>query len=49
MLSNAPERLTATRVIRDRASGAVLALLVQASFLLLVFFPPSHSVRTEVE
>jgi hypothetical protein len=42
MLSNAPERLTATRVIRDRTSGAVLALLVQAGFLLPFLLSSQH-------
>jgi len=42
MLSNAPERLTATRVIRDRTRGAVLALLVQAGFLLPFLLSSQH-------
>jgi hypothetical protein len=42
MLSYASERLTATWVIRDRTSGAVLALLVQASFVLMILLSPSR-------
>ncbi|MES2473990.1 MAG: hypothetical protein V4601_14245 [Pseudomonadota bacterium] len=34
MLSYAPERATVPRVIRDRTSGAVLALMVQAGLVL---------------
>jgi hypothetical protein len=36
MLSSASERLNRTRTLRDRTSGAVLALLVQASFILMM-------------
>lgn len=36
MLSNVSKRLTAPRAIRDRTGGAVLALLVQASFVLML-------------
>lgn len=42
MLSSASERLTASRMIRDRTSSAVLALVVQAGFLLLFLLSSQH-------
>jgi hypothetical protein len=42
MLSGASERLTVPRVIRDRTGGAVLALLVQAGFLLPFLLSSQH-------
>ena len=51
MLSRASERLTATRTIRDRTSGAALALIVQASFILMMLLSrtvtPRHSPARE--
>jgi hypothetical protein len=42
MLSGASERLSAPRMIRDRTSGAVLALVVQAGFLLMFLLSSQH-------
>jgi hypothetical protein len=42
MLFRASERLTATRTIRDRSSGVVLALSVQTLFVLLIVFSSSR-------
>jgi hypothetical protein len=42
MLSSASDRLNRTRTLGDRAQGAVLALLVQASFVLMILLSPSR-------
>lgn len=42
MLSSASERLNCRQTLGERAQGAVLALLVQASFLLMVLLSPSR-------
>jgi hypothetical protein len=42
MLSRAPKRLNRTRTPGERAQGAVLALLVQGSFVLMILLSPSH-------
>jgi hypothetical protein len=46
MLSGAPERLKPLRSSRERAQGAVLALLVQASFVLLIFWSRPVTLRS---
>lgn len=54
MLSYASERLTAPRTIRDRTGGAALALLVQASFMMMIFLssrrpaPPRNPARETI-
>ena len=54
MLSSASERLTAPRTIRDRTGGAVLALLVQASFVMMILLssrrpaPPPDPARETI-
>jgi len=42
MLYYASERLKATRTLGERAQGATLALLVQASFVLMILLSPSR-------
>jgi hypothetical protein len=44
MLSHASERLNHRRSFRERAMGLGLALLVQASFVLMILFSPRHTV-----
>ena len=44
MLSDASERLNRARAPRDRTSGAALALLVQAGFVMMILLSPQRPV-----